>query len=228
MQKINRTTGDRATDEDFRRLYHAVTELQAQVSALRSATKPLTTPTVEQTPLPPVLPNTGSTTVTPVVAAGVVGTLTSYAREDHAHQGVHSVSKVGQPQIVGDMLLQEGTGFVIGQAGNTLTLNAIFGTIPPKVVNFGGSPYAVGGGDFVIFADTTAGAVTIQFAGIAANTGRLVVVENTGATGNSVLLTCSPNSIVGISTLVNVTGKTSVWYICDGTNWYSFTNSVGN
>lgn len=200
MQKLNRSTGDRAQDEDWRRIYRRTDDLETAIAALKGTSTPTTTPTTSPVaPLPPIIPPA---------------------------PGVSSItSGTGNPLVTGDAVLKAGTGFRIDQAGQQFTLNALFGTYPVTVVTAAMSPYVVLGGDFTIFADTTAGDVTIQFVGGGINTGRFVLVVNTGTGTNSVNLTSSPNSVIGITRLVKITGFTSGWYQCDGTNWYSVTNS---
>jgi len=187
-----------------------------------ATTKPTPSPVA---PLPPVLNITGATTVTPVEAVGIVGILSSYAREDHAHEGVHSLLSMGNPALTGDVTLEQGTGVLLGQTGNTIIVNAVFGTIPPTVVTHAGSPYTVSGGDITIFADTTAGAITIQFVGGAINTGRFVWIKNTGAGAFNVTVTATSGSVLNIT---SIPPGGAVLYHSDGTNWNSIMNSTGN
>lgn len=224
MQKINRTTNDRAQDEDWRRVYAELTSLRADLNSMKPAP---VTPTPNISPTPPIIPPSAGVTVNPVEPANNVGILPSYSASDHAHEGVHSVKVFGDIALTGDVVFEQGTGFLLGQSGNNIIFNAVFGTIPPKIVVAGASPYTVLGGDFVIFADTTAGPVTIQFTGGAPNTGRLVVIVNQG-TVTPVTVTNLSGGVIGITSIVNTTGKTAVWYISDGSNWYSITNSTGN
>lgn len=221
MQKINRTTNDRTLDEDLRRLYAEVTSLRADLDALK---KPTTTTKGQQIdPLPPILPGQAGQTVTPVEAASVVGTNSDYSASDHAHEGVHSIAVTGP--ITGDALFQAGTGMLLGQAGNTIVFNAVFGTVPPVVVLPAASPYTVGGGDITVFADTTTGAITIQLVGGAINTGRFVWICNRGTTANNVTVTATSGSVLNIT---NITPSGSVLYHSNGSNWYSIMNSTGN
>lgn len=116
MQKINRTTGDRALDEDIRRLYKRADDVEASVAALNSTAKP-----THITPPPPPVPPTNliaATTVTDVEASSVVGTLISFAREDHAHQGVHKITD--SADATGDIIF---TGAGVSQTGNTFTFS---------------------------------------------------------------------------------------------------------
>lgn len=82
--KITLSTGNRYLDEDVRRLYALATQAQADIAALKAPTKATPAPTEIISPLPAIAP---ATTVQPVEVTGVVGVLTSYAREDHAHAG---------------------------------------------------------------------------------------------------------------------------------------------
>lgn len=199
MQKINRTTNDRAQDEDWRRVYAELTSLRAALTALQTPTT--TTPNTSPiAPLPPVIP---------------------------PPPGVSSIAATGQPQLIGDVTFSVSGGMLITESGNNIDFSAVFGTILPQKITVANSPYAVGPGDFVIFVNTSGGTVTVQLQSPAANPGRLVVIGNTG-TVNPVTVTSSSGSVVGINSIVNVTGFTFVWYISDGSDWYSFTNSTGN
>lgn len=230
--KINKTTGDRWQDEDWRRIYDLNTKLEARVSALESGVAaPSTTTPPNITPLPPVIPGSAGTTVNPVEATSVVGILPSWSASDHAHAGLHSisVSSIGfNPDITGDATLSTGGGINLLQAGQNIQISALIGTIPPTKITHASSPYAMGGSEFIVFADTSAGAITINMPAPAATNGRFLIIMNMGAPGNTVTVVATVGSMVGITSLVNVSGKTAVWYISDGTNWYSFTNSAGN
>lgn len=226
MQKLNHTTNDRAQDEDWRRVYAELTSLRAEVDALMkpAATTPNTSPIA---PLPPVFPPSAGTSVTPVEQAGIIGAANSFSPSDHAHEGVHSVAATGQPMVTGDATFSVSGGMLINQSGNNIDFSAVFGTILPQKITIANSPYAVGPGDFVIFVNTAGGTVTVQLQSPAANPGRLVVIGNRG-TVNPVTVTSSVGTVIGITSIVNVTGFNFVWYISDGSDWFSFTNSTGN
>ena len=67
-----------------------------------------------------------ATTVAEVVAAPVVGTSTNFAREDHAHRGVHKIH--GSADAFGDVIF---TGTAVSQTGNTFTFTGTGGSGTP-------------------------------------------------------------------------------------------------
>lgn len=221
MEKIGRSTDDRVLDENLRRLYAEVTSLRAAIDALKKPATPTKVPQID--PLPPIIPGSAGQTVTPVEAISVVGINSDYSASDHAHEGVHSIA-VTAP-ITGDATFQAGTGMLLGQAGNIIVFNAVFGTVPPVVILPAASPYTVGGGDILIFANTTTGAITIQLVGGAINTGRFVWINNRGTTAFAVTVTATSGSVLNITSIPPSGG---VLYISDGSNWYSIDNSIGN
>ncbi len=221
MQKLTFTTDNRTLDEDLRRLYAEVTSLRAELDALKKPAATETKPNIA--PLPPVIPGSAGTTVTPVEAISIVGSSSNFSAEDHAHEGLHSIAVTGP--ITGDATFQAGTGMLLGQAGNVIVFNAVFGTVPPVVVLPAASPYTVGGGDITVFGDTTTGAITIQLVGGAINTGRFVWISNRGTTANNITVTATSGSVLNIT---SISPGGSVLYQSSGSNWYSIMNSTGN
>lgn len=76
----------------------------------------------------------------PVAAAGATGVSTGlYARADHAHEGVHSISKSGDPQITGDATLSAGTNVALSQTGNDIEVSVALGSAlaPAELLFFG-------------------------------------------------------------------------------------------
>ncbi len=69
-----------------------------------------------------------ATTVSPVAPASNPGTLSSYAREDHAHAGVHSVTVQGQVPLLGDIVLQAGSYITLAQAAGAISISATLPT----------------------------------------------------------------------------------------------------
>jgi hypothetical protein len=67
-----------------------------------------------------------ATTVTEVGAVGAVGTATGFAREDHAHRGVHKIT--GSADAVGNLVF---AGAGVAQAGNTFTFSGSGGSSVP-------------------------------------------------------------------------------------------------
>lgn len=158
-----------------------------------------------------------ATTVQPVGPSDVVGVDTTYAREDHVHAGVSDVGGATGSITVG-------TGLAL--AGNTLSATGgggAIGSTVPTVITVAASPYTPVTADFLIFANTAGGPITVNMPSAATLPGRIIIVQNTG-TINAVTV----GGASGITTLTNVSGFTSVWYISDGTNWFSFSNSQGN
>lgn len=154
-----------------------------------------------------------ATAVQPVGPADVVGVLTTYAREDHIHEGVHDVGGATGSIIVG-------TGLSL--TGHTLSVTGGITSSITKIT-VANSPYAVLPADFLIFANTAGGPITVNLPAAASFTNRIIIVENTG-TINAVTV----GGATGITSITNTSGFTSVWYISDGANWFSFTNSQGN
>lgn len=62
--------------------------------------------------------------VTPVEVSGVVGSSANYAREDHAHSGVHSLAASGQSALTGDVILAAGSGINLAQSGNQVAISS--------------------------------------------------------------------------------------------------------
>lgn len=61
-----------------------------------------------------------SSTPVDIASAGVVGVVSEYARGDHAHKGIHSISVTGSSQLFGDVLLMGATGTTLTQSGNNI------------------------------------------------------------------------------------------------------------
>ena len=59
-----------------------------------------------------------------VAGTAAVGVATDVARSDHAHRGVHSVSKNGSSQLFGDVTLSAGSNVTITQAGQDISIAA--------------------------------------------------------------------------------------------------------
>ena len=119
--KITLSTGNRYLDEDVRRLYALATQTQADIAALKAPSAVPSTPTQvivnSSGPLP-------ANTVTPVGPTAIPGALLSYAREDHAHDGLHSIAATAQPEIKGDATLSAGAGITLTQAANNIQIAA--------------------------------------------------------------------------------------------------------
>lgn len=158
---------------------------------------------------------TPSASVTAVGPSSVVGVSPDYSRGDHIHAGVSDVGGATGSITVG-------TGLSL--TGNTLSaLGSGIGSTPPTTITVAASPYAPVTADFLIFANTTGGPITVNLPSAAALPGRIIIVENTGT-----INTVTVSGATGITSIVNTTGFTSVWYISDGSNWFSFSNSQGN
>lgn len=69
-------------------------------------------------------PSLSSTTPQPVGSSNVVGSGTTTARSDHAHEGVHSVAVSGNSGILGDVILQQAGNITLTQSGNTINIAA--------------------------------------------------------------------------------------------------------
>lgn len=77
-----------------------------------------------------------ATSVTAVGSTGVVGTATTFAREDHVHAGVHKIT--GSTDALGDLVF---TGVGVSQSGNTFTFSGGGSGMPADILVFspGGS-----------------------------------------------------------------------------------------
>lgn len=108
-----------------------------------------------------------------VAAANAGGIGVDVARGDHAHEGVHSVSKFGDPALVGDVTLSEGANITLTQVGNDIAIAAAGGGAA-LAVSDEGVPVdpAVTSMDFVgvgvTVASTGPGAVQVNVPGAAA------------------------------------------------------------
>ena len=84
-----------------------------------------------------VLYNNTPQAVGSVASAGVG---TDASRDDHVHEGLHSISKSGDPQILGDAELVAGTGITLTQSGQQISIAASGGAGVPvgTIVAFSG------------------------------------------------------------------------------------------
>jgi len=79
-----------------------------------------------------------------VGSANSAGTSTSVSRADHVHQGVHSVSASGQPQLVGDVTFSAGSNVTLTQSGNDVQIaSAAAGAQGNKVTSFDSSSVSI-------------------------------------------------------------------------------------
>jgi len=74
-----------------------------------------------------------------VGASNAQGSSTRVARQDHAHQGVHSIAKSGSSQLVGDVTLSAGSNVTLTQTLNDIEISSLGGVgmqeIPAGPVN---------------------------------------------------------------------------------------------
>ena len=70
-----------------------------------------------------------------------VGTGTASAKDDHVHQGVHSVQSDANPALYGDVTLASGTGITLSQVGQTITVDS---TVTPGASLGSATPQDVG------------------------------------------------------------------------------------
>lgn len=61
---------------------------------------------------------------TSVGSTNVKGVQTRVSKEDHAHQGVHSIFKTGDSQVYGDVELDVGTNMTLTRSGNKFTFDS--------------------------------------------------------------------------------------------------------
>lgn len=74
-----------------------------------------------------ILNKLGPTTAAPPIAAtSSAGTQASnYAKEDHTHEGLHSISVFGDSTLIkGDAVLQQGTGITLTRTGSIISITA--------------------------------------------------------------------------------------------------------
>jgi hypothetical protein len=64
------------------------------------------------------------TTPLPVAATGSVGSSVFSAREDHVHEGLHSIAASGNAQITGDAVLVAGSNVSLSQLGSQIFISA--------------------------------------------------------------------------------------------------------
>ncbi len=67
--------------------------------------------------------NIQSSLLSPIAASSAVGSSPSGAHADHTHEGLHSISKSGSSQILGDATLSEGSNVSLVQSGNNIQIN---------------------------------------------------------------------------------------------------------
>lgn len=89
MQKLNRTTGDRAQDEDWRRIYRRTDELETALSVLQGTSTASTTPNTSPIALLPSIAPGGPPL--PVAVTAASGVSTAYSPSDHVHAGSKQV-----------------------------------------------------------------------------------------------------------------------------------------
>ncbi len=63
-----------------------------------------------------------ASTVQSVASVSSVGGLTSYAREDHTHAGVHTLAAAGRAPLTGDIVLQAGSNITLSQSGQGISI----------------------------------------------------------------------------------------------------------
>lgn len=82
-----------------------------------------------------------NSTASSVGSASTIGTGTRAAKDDHVHQGVHSIFKTGDTNIYGDVEFEPGANLTIVRSGNKLTFDAPpaggvgFQEVPAGLVN---------------------------------------------------------------------------------------------
>ncbi len=64
------------------------------------------------------------TTPLPVAATGAVGSSIFSSREDHVHEGLHSIAASGSTPITGDALLVAGSNVLLSQIGSSIFISA--------------------------------------------------------------------------------------------------------
>ena len=95
-----------------------------------------------------------------------------------------------------------------------------------NVTTVAGATASVGEQDYIISSTYTAtGAVTIDIPSDLVTVGRVIIVNDTGATAGSnniVITTEASETIDGSATATISANNGSIALFCDGTNWFSF------
>ncbi len=98
-----------------------------------------------------------------------------------------------------------------GVATGTLTLNTRGITVTDSV----------NATDYAVFADATAGAITVNLPAVASSAGRVLVVKKTDASGNAVTLDGSgTETIDGAATQAITAQYDALMVVCDGAAWW--------
>lgn len=171
-----------------------------------------------------------ASTVQPVGAIGGVGTSTNYAREDHVHQGVHSLAVSGNGGLTGDVVLAAGSGVTLSQSGSQITIAAGGGGWTTGIVTKVSLPYTIGSTEQIVVVIGGTGGLTLPLAANYPN--RLLCVKNgTGGALSPVTFYVAPQGSDAIDTRtsynyqLNPIGSTAyveAWFVSDGRNtWWS-------
>lgn len=68
-------------------------------------------------------PALSSSTPSPIAATGSAGSATTSSKSDHTHAGVHSIGKLADTALLGDVTLSEGAGITITRSGQDLQIS---------------------------------------------------------------------------------------------------------
>ena len=72
--------------------------------------------------------------------SNTIGSAITYALSDHAHQGIHSFTLIGQPELHGDVVLSSSGSVVATQSGNDINIDTKLSTSTPTEISNGSLP----------------------------------------------------------------------------------------
>jgi hypothetical protein len=132
-------------------------------------------------------PALASTTPADVAGTAAIGVGTTSARADHVHEGVHSVSKSGDPEIVGDVTFTAAGSVTLTQVGQNIQISASSGSSSPLTTKGDIWGYStldaripVGTNNHVLTADSTQ-ALGVKWAAAPSSTGpRSQIIVDSG------------------------------------------------
>lgn len=155
----------------------------------------------------------------PVQSTADPGVSALWSRDDHAHEGLHSIDADGAGPLVGDVTITAGPGISTTTLGNDITITALAGggfTVVPVVG--GGPPFPVAPATAQLIAvDSSAGVQSITLP-VAPPVGTAITVKDSGGAAST-----NPITIVGtidgaVNYLQNVS-YSSFTFVFTGASW---------
>lgn len=149
-----------------------------------------------------------------VASASAKGSGSRAAKDDHTHEGIHSISKSGSAQLLGDVTFTQGAGMIVFQSGNNIDFSS---TAFSRSINNISAPQTLGAASFTDYIYNVSGTTTVTLPTAVGN-GNEYVIKNVGS-GTVTIATTSSQTIDGSSTVTLSVKNTSLTLISDGTNW---------